>query len=204
MSEHGEKKNPDKLNTVAIVTVGLTGAALVYLSIIGVETLYLGDAARVNKVAKFGRQGETMVTLRATQVGKVTGNGGHEALTGGKGRDGVQLYVVPIEAAMDLVVRDVKVDPANLVPAVSRSEFTTIKPVFGRPQVLSAPQPIGQSAPVVDPAAPVDGAAPDGAAPADATAPAGATAPVETGAAATPPATAPATTTPVPSGANPR
>ncbi|MBL8620443.1 MAG: hypothetical protein JNK64_04040, partial [Myxococcales bacterium] len=171
MSSHGEKKNPDKMNVVGVATVGFAGCAFVYLAIIGIEALYLNESSRVDEVAKFGKQEETKKTLKAEQVGKIT-----EPRLGTKAPNGTQLYTVPIDTAKALVLRDVAVDPANLVPAVSRSEFTTIKPVFGRPQTLPSAVPIGQSAPPpppVDPAAvPPTGAPTDAAAP-GATPPAG-------------------------------
>jgi hypothetical protein len=142
MSSHGEKKNPNKMNIVGVATVGFAGCAFVYLAIIGIEALYLNESSRVDEVAKFGKQEETKKTLRAEQIGTIT-----EPRLGTKAPNGTQLYTVPIDAAKALVLRDVAVDPANLVPAVSRSEFTTIKPVFGRPQTLPSAVPIGQSAP---------------------------------------------------------
>lgn len=213
MSSHGEKKNPDKMNVVGVATVGFAGCAFVYLAIIGIEGLYLNESSRVDEVAKFGKQEETKKTLKAEQLGKIT-----EPRLGTKAPNGTQLYTVPIDAAKALVLRDVAVDPANLVPAVSRSEFTTIKPVFGRPQTLPSAVPLGQSAPPpppVDPAAvPPAGAPTDPAVP-GATPPAGATptapeAPAPGAAAPAPAAptapapTAPATTPTVPAGGNPR
>jgi hypothetical protein len=157
MSSHGEKKNPDKMNTVTIVTVGLTGAALVYISIIAIEALYLNETSRVDEVAAFGKQGDVRTSLRTTQIGNIT-----EARirTNVLGLNNVQLYSIPIDEAKRLVLHDAKQDPANLVPAVTRSEFTTIKPVFGRPSLLPSPVGLGLSAPppvVPDPAAAVPG-----------------------------------------------
>ena len=148
MSSHGEKKNPDKLNVVGVATVGFAGCAFVYLAIVGIEALYLNESSRVDEVAKFGKQEETKKTLRAEQIGKIT-----EPRLGTKAPNGTQLYTVPIDTAKALVLRDVAVDPANLVPAVGRSEFTTIKPVFGRPALLPGPVGIGLSAP---PPPPID------------------------------------------------
>lgn len=204
MSDHGEKKNSDKLNMVGIATVGFAGSAVVYLSIVGIQALYLNETSRVDEVANFGRQGATKDTLKAEQVGKI----GHAARAP-KAPNGNEVFVVPIDTAISLVVRDAAIDPANLVPAVSRSEFTTIKPAFGRPQNLPAAQPLGQSAPVtppVDPTAPpVDPTAPVVPATGETPAATGAAAP--TGAAVTPavtPTAAPATTGAVPPAAAPR
>ncbi|MBK7071929.1 MAG: hypothetical protein IPH44_06470 [Myxococcales bacterium] len=199
MSSHGEKKNPDKMNIVGVATVGFAGCAFVYLSIIGIEALYLNESSRVDEVAKFGKQEETKRTLKAEQVGKIT-----EPRLGIKAPNGTQLYTVPIDAAKALVLRDVAVDPANLVPAVSRSEFTTIKPVFGRPQTLPSAVPIGQSAPPPPP--PVDPAVAPAGAPTDPAAP-GVTPPAGAPTPAAPAPTAPAGTAPapaVPAAANPR
>ena len=97
MSSHGEKKNPDKMNIVGVATVGFAGCAFVYLSIIGIEALYLNESSRVDEVAKFGKQEETKRTLKAEQVGKIT-----EPRLGIKAPNGTQLYTVPIDAAKAL------------------------------------------------------------------------------------------------------
>jgi hypothetical protein len=195
MSGSGEKKNSDKLNMVGIATVGFAGSAVVYLSIIGIQALYLNETSSVNEVAQFGKQGEVKNTLKAEQLGKISG-ATNEVRTGSKAPNGTQLYSIPIDAAMKLVVRDAANDPANLVPAISRSEFATIKPAFGRPQTLATPQPLGHSAPppppVVDPSAPAP-TTPEGTPPPAGAAPAPAT-----------PAAAPATTPLVPAAGNPR
>lgn len=152
------KKNSDKLNTIAIVTVGLTGAALVYLSIIGIEAWYLNETSAVDQVAKFGKQEEARRNLRAAQLGNI-----NEPVLGPMvpAADGTnqQLYTLPIATAKELVVRDAKVDAANLVPAIGRSVTPTIQPAFGRPKPLGTPAGTGALVPA-DPGAPMSPGAP--------------------------------------------
>lgn len=149
----GAKRNPDKLNTIAIVTVGLTGSALVYLSIIAIQAWYLNESSAVDQVAQFGKQGEVRKSLKAEQVGKITEPRIGVELKPSK----LQLYTIPIDVAKDLIIRDAKLDPANLVPAIARSEQPTIQPAFGRPKALPpAPPPVEPG--VIDPGAAVPGA----------------------------------------------
>ena len=204
----GAKKNPDRLNTIAIVTVGLTGSVLVYLSIIGIEAWYLNESSAVDHVAKFGKQAETRATLKAEQVGKIT----EPRLGVVYGPNNVQLYTTPIDAAKELIIRDAKVDPANLIQVIARSEKATIEPWFGRPRLIVAPPlPVDGAVTPGTPATGQPGTAPGGFDP-GATTPAGATtpsggapmpsggAPMPSGGAATP--TAPATT-PTPAATTP-
>lgn len=189
----GAKKNPDRMNTIAIVTVGLTGAVLVYLSIIGIEAWYLNESSAVDHVAKFGKQAETRKTLKAEQVGKIT----EPRLGVVYGPNNVQLYTTPIDTAKELILRDVKVDPANLVPVIGKSEKATIEPWFGRPKPLTAPPTpplidgaVTPGAPGTTPATtgdPVAPAIPAGGAPTPA---GGAATPTGDSAAPTPPAPA--------------
>ncbi len=197
----GAKKNPDRLNTIAIVTVGLTGSVLVYLSIIGIEAWYLNESSAVDHVAKFGKQAETRATLKAEQVGKIT----EPRLGVVYGPNNVQLYTTPIDAAKELIIRDAKVDPANLIQVIARSEKATIEPWFGRPRLIVAPPlPVDGTVTPGTPGTPATGqpgTAPGGFDP-GATTPAGATTPSggapmpSGGAAATTPT--PAATTPTP------
>jgi hypothetical protein len=194
----GHKKNPDQLNTIGIITVGGVGAALVYLSIVGLQAFYVDETSVVDEVRHFGDQGKVRDDLRATQTGHNTDFVRKAPLEPGK----PGMVTIGIDEAKKLVVRDAKVDPSNLIPAVGKSDVSTIQPIFGRPVALPPPPPT----PVPPPAdgtapgvVPPDGTPPDGAAPGTesppapvpgaTTTPAGATTPgAATPGAATPPA----------------
>lgn len=190
---HGTKRNPDHLNTIGIVTVGGVGAALVYLSIVGLQAFYVDETAIVDEVRHFGDQEKVRTSLKSEQVGRIT----TDLTRKGVNADGKALIAIPIETAKALVVEAAKVDPANLVPMIGRSEASTIQPIFGRPVALPPPPPEPVAPPAdgsVPGAVPPDGAAvpsPEGAAPVQPT-PAAAT---PTPAAATP---TPAPAQPVP------
>ncbi len=180
MSE-GPKKNPDNLNTIGIVTVGGVGAALVYLSIVGLQAFYVDETAIVDEVRHFGDQEKARTSLKSEQVGALTTN----LTRKGVNADGKPLIAIPIETAKALVVEAARVDPANLVPMIGRSEASTIQPIFGRPVALPPPPP----EPVAPPA---DGSVP-GAVPPD-----GAAVPTPAGAEGAAPAQPAATPTPTP------
>ena len=49
-------RNPDKLNTIGIVVVGVCGAVLVYVSIVALQAFYMTDTAGVQTMADYGGQ----------------------------------------------------------------------------------------------------------------------------------------------------
>jgi hypothetical protein len=173
MSSEGAKKNPDNLNTIGIITVGAVGSALVYLSIVGLQAFYVDETAIVDEVRSFGDQEKVRTSLKAEQTGNIT-----DFLRKGNAADGRPVVSIGIDRAKSLIVADARVDAANLVPMVGRSDKGTIQPIFGRPVALPPPPPDA-----VPP--PADGSVP-GAVPPDG---AGA----GTGAAGAAPGTAPAT-----------
>ena len=146
----GPKRNPDRLNTIGVVVVGICGAVLVYVTIVALQAFYMNDTSDIQTMADYGGTDTQARSLRAAQVQHITDYGANPA-AGGK----AATYRVNIDDAMKLVVDGAKVDPSNLVPTQGRSDKATIKPVFGRPQSLTTP------------AAPTDGAGAGSAAPAD-------------------------------------
>jgi hypothetical protein len=157
------KKNPDTLNTIGIVTVGAVGSALVYLSIVGLQAFYVDETSQPDTLAAFGDQDKARASLKAGQVGNLT-----ESRRMWTTDDGKQIVSVPIEAAKALVVREARVDPGNLVPAVRRSDKATMRPIFGRPIALPPPPVAPVEPPPVapgDPVVPASGGAVPGATP---------------------------------------
>jgi hypothetical protein len=130
----GAKKNQDKLNMVGIVVVGICGAVLVYVSIVLLEAFYMNDSSEVTTMADYGGQDTAVKSIKAAQQSNINTYARGPAPTGG----GEQMFHISIDRAMSLVADEAKVDPSNLVPGVGKSEKTSIKPVFGRPQLGAA------------------------------------------------------------------
>ncbi len=145
----GPKRNPDKLNTIGIVVVGICGAVLVYVTIVALQAFYMNDTSEVQTMADYGGQDTTAKGHKADEMRNIT--------EVGKNAAGDTMHI-KIDDAMNLVVRDAQKDPTHLVPALPAATKPTIQPVFGRPKPLEA-------APA--PAAPAEGSgAGSGAAPA--------------------------------------
>ena len=127
----GPKRNPDKLNTIGIVVVGICGAVLVYVTIIALQAFYVDDTAEVQTMADYGGQDSTAKGHKAAEMQNITETASNPAAAN-------QTYRIPIDRAMKLVVEDVKRDPSHLVPALPPSIKPTIEPIFGRPKTLGA------------------------------------------------------------------
>ena len=50
----GPKRNPDKLNTIGVVVVGICGAVLVYVTIVALQAFYMNDTAEMQTMADYG------------------------------------------------------------------------------------------------------------------------------------------------------
>lgn len=198
----GPKRNPDKLNTIGVVVVGICGAVLVYVSIVALQAFYMNDTSEIQTMADYGGQDTAHQSLRATQMNTI-----EDCAPGAKPEAGKpQTYRIPIKYAIKLVAEGAKTDPANLVPSQGRSDKATILPIFGRPKMA----PKTDAAPPADPAAPAGGdtgTAPAGdgtGTPAGDATPAGGAAPATPAGgapAATPAGGAPAATPAAPAGA---
>ncbi len=192
METHDAPKKNNTLNTLGIVTVGVVGAVLVYVSIIGLQSFYVSETSEIADIKSFGAQGEVKSSLKAEQMGNIS-----ETRTKSKvGPDQTQLYSIGIDAGKKLIIRDVR-DASRLVPAIGPSIKPTIAPAFGRPQPLppAPPPPAPAAPPAIDPVTGLPVApAPAAATPAPAAATPAAGTPAS--AAATPAAATPAAATP--------
>lgn len=148
----GPKRNPDKLNTIGIVVVGICGAVLVYVTIVALQAFYMNDTSEVQTMADYGGNDKTAASIKTAQIHNIT-DPGKNAAAAGK----AETYRISIDDAMKIVVEQAKVDPSMLVPSQGRADKPTVMPIFGRPQPL---------APATAPA-PADGAGSGSAAPAD-------------------------------------
>ncbi len=138
----GPKRNPDKLNTIGVVVVGICGAVLVYVTIVALQAFYMNDTSEIQTMADYGGNDTGARSLRTAQIHNITEVGANPAAPP-KANEPVKAatYRVNIDQAMKLVVESAKVDPAALVPSAGRADKPTIKPIFGRPQPTAQPQP---------------------------------------------------------------
>ena len=141
----GAPRNSDKLNTLAIATIGVCASALVYVSVAMLQAFYANDSADVQTMADYGGQESTAQSLKSAQLGNIT-EYQMPANPGGA-------YQVPIERAMELVAADAKKDASNLVPAIGPA----VQP--NAPAVLAPVAPTEPTAPTA-PATPAPAAAP--------------------------------------------
>jgi hypothetical protein len=133
----GPKRNPDKLNTIGVVVVGICGAVLVYVSITALQAFYMNDTSTIQTMADYGGQDQTARGKKADELRNI----GEAAVNAG----GVGTYRMKIEDAMKLVVEDAKKDPTHLGGAkLPPATKETIPPTFGRPTMggdAAAPAP---------------------------------------------------------------
>ncbi len=199
----GEKRAEDKLNTIGIVVVGICGAVLVYVTIVGLEAFYVNDTSELQTMADYGGNDTAVKSLKAEQLGHITEYGSNPPSPGVE-----PTYHLKIERAMALVVESAKGANGGLLvpvrgplkkadecaaaaatPAGSAGLMgcPTMLPIFGRPKPIPPPTPA--TPPPAPPAAAGSGsAAPTpGAGSAEAPAGAGSAAPAGAGS-ATPPA----------------
>lgn len=154
----GPKRNPDRLNTIGVVVVGICGAVLVYVTIVALQAFYVNDTSEIQTMADYGGQDTNAKSLRTEQVNRIGEYGTNPRPQAPKANEAQrpQTYRVPIDVAMKRVVEDAKADPGALVPSLGHSDKATVLPIFGRPKLLPAAAP---AAPAAAPAAPAAGSA---------------------------------------------
>src|SRR5689334_25030576 len=134
MSGDTGKRNPDRLNMIGVVVVGICGAVLVYVSIALLQAFYMNDTSQVETQAAYGGQDSTVKLIRDTQKLNIDPPQGIKNPSG-------DTFSIKIDKAIDLVVADAQKDPTALVPSQGKSDRPTIQPVFGRPKPLDEPKP---------------------------------------------------------------
>lgn len=118
----GPKRNPDKLNTIGIVVVGICGAVLVYVTIVALQAFYMNDTSDLQNTADYGGQDTGVKALRAEQMRNITDFGMNQTGT----------YHMPIDQAMQLVVRAAQGSDALYVPVGGSAICGTSLPIPGR------------------------------------------------------------------------
>src|SRR5690348_7542041 len=97
----GPKRNPDKLNTIGVVVVGICGAVLVYVTITALQAFYMNDTSAVDRAADYGNMDQVAKGHRADElrnIGEYQSNAGTDT------------YRIKIDDAMKLVIADAKKD----------------------------------------------------------------------------------------------
>lgn len=136
----GPKRNPDRLNTIGVVVVGICGAVLVYVTIVALQAFYVNDTSEIQTMADYGGQDTNVKSLRTEQINKITEYGTNPRPQPPKAGEPAraQSYRIPIDVAMKRVLEDAKTDPGTLVPTLGRSDKSTVLPIFGRPKTAPA------------------------------------------------------------------
>ena len=130
----GPKRNPDSMNTIGIVVVGICGAVMVYVTITALQAFYMNDTSEIQTMADYGGQDTTAKSHKAAELLHIT--------TPDIGTQGIA-----IGRAIDLVVAGGK-DPAHLVPAVQPADWHPVGtevPHPGPPEVLPMAVPASGS-----------------------------------------------------------
>src|SRR4051794_15314809 len=128
----GPKRNPDKLNTIGIVVVGICGAVMVYVSIIALQAFYMNDTSELQHTKDYAGLERTAAGHKADEMRNIT-----EAAT----NTGAPTFRIPIEHAMGLVVEGARKDPTPRIPGPPAATKARIEPGFGGPKPLGGPAP---------------------------------------------------------------
>ncbi len=130
----GPSRNPDKLNTIGIVVVGICGAVLVYVTIVALQAFYMNDTSEIQNTADYGGNETTVKAMKADQMHNIMEFGANPPTTG--------TYHIPIERAMEKVIETAKTGDALYVPTAGAAMCRTSDAIPGR----GHPDPL----PVVD------------------------------------------------------
>src|SRR2546423_13743450 len=112
----GPKRNPDRLNTIGVVVVGICGAVLVYVTIVALEAFYVNDTSEIQMMADYGGQDTGARSLRTEQLNRIGEYGTNPRPAAPKANEAPkqQTYRVPIDVAMKLVVEGARTRPGAL------------------------------------------------------------------------------------------
>lgn len=68
----GPKRNPDSLNTIGVVVVGICGAVMVYVTITALQAFYMSDTSEVQTMADYGGQDTTAKSHKAAEIDHIS------------------------------------------------------------------------------------------------------------------------------------
>src|SRR5215468_5546719 len=109
----GPKRNPDRLNTIGVVVVGICGAVLVYVTIVALQAFYMNNTSEIQTMADYGGQDVTAKGHKADEMRNIT-----EAGKNAVGPGQQPTFRIPIDYAMKDVVDEAAKDPSHLIPAL--------------------------------------------------------------------------------------
>jgi hypothetical protein len=139
----GPKRNPDKLNTIGVVVVGICGAVLVYVTIVALQAFYMDDTSEIQMMADYGGQDTAARKVRSDQMTSLTS----PSQPNPRGAGAPQTFRIPLKAAMQKVLEDAKQGKTDqLVPIHGKSDKATVLPIYGRPQPIQPPAGAGSGA----------------------------------------------------------
>jgi hypothetical protein len=136
------KKQPDYVNTLGVVVVGLAGALLVYISFVGLQAYYYAQTSVLEAERDAEGKSAELRTLLAEQESELKG---YRRLDAAK-----NTVTLPIDVAMRRVVEVAAEDRrATLVPVVGAHDTPTVQPVVASDPFagLAAPATPEQDAP---------------------------------------------------------
>ncbi|MFN0248478.1 MAG: hypothetical protein ACKV2T_16415 [Kofleriaceae bacterium] len=153
----GPKRNPDKLNTLGVIVIGICASVLVYVTIVALQAFYMKDTSEIQTMADYGGNDLNFRTTKTAGMNNITEYG--------KNPDGS--FRININVAMKKVAAEAKDKPDQLVPGTP-STTPSAEPIFGRSKAITAPAPdtgsaapadAGSAAPAAGSAAPAAGSA---------------------------------------------
>jgi hypothetical protein len=68
----GPKRNPDSINTIGIVVVGICGAVMVYVSITALQAFYMNDTSELQTMQDYGGQDTVAKSHKAEEMRNIT------------------------------------------------------------------------------------------------------------------------------------
>jgi hypothetical protein len=155
----GPKRNPDKLNTLGVIVIGICASVLVYVTIVALQAFYMKDTSEIQTMADYGGNDTNFRTVKTAAMNNIKEYG--------KNPDGT--FRIAIDVAMKKVAVDAKDKPHELVPGTP-STTPSAQPIFGRSKPLDTAPPAGagsaDAGSAAGSAAPAAGSAAGSAAPA--------------------------------------
>lgn len=134
----GPKRNPDSINTIGIVVIGVCASVLVYVTIVALQAFYMQDTAEIQTMADYGGNDTSARSVKAAAMQNLT----EYAANQGKAGESIT-YRVPIDVAMKKVLEN-GAHPDQLIPGISSTEASA-EPVFSRSIPLKATTPAAGS-----------------------------------------------------------
>ena len=107
----GPKRNPDRLNTIGVVVVGICTAVLVYVTIVALEAFYVNDSSEIQSQQDYGGQDRDAIGHKADEIQHISDSGPNANGT----------FHIPISVALKQVADVVKSPGADLTHLASAS-----------------------------------------------------------------------------------